>query len=209
MRRNNDTCDSINREAEEKAKHEAQKDQAKFINAAQFEKFMSYLKSGAAMEDFYKQQTGQVYMEHLIPRAKYVEKMRSVEWVHYQTEKEVIDDLVPVAIQDQFKKYLELVKNPVMQELARRSPVPDLPKLEFFNHQSTEPSPLYDVNLRIVKPSYLAFLTANLFTPKNPITKYPLLFTQMAAQCFMLGNFINATHGSSVDSPGKKVGKKL
>ena len=53
------------------------------------------------------------------------------------------------------------------------------------------------MDLGIVKPSYLAFLTANLFTPENPITKYPILFTQMAANCFMLGNFINATHGSS------------
>ena len=192
-----DTCDNINREAEEKAKHEAQQDQAKFTNAAQLEKFISYLKSGAAMEDFFKQQTGEIYMEHQIPRAEYVKNMRRVEWVHYQTTEEVIDDLIPVALQDQFDKYFTLVKDPDMQELARVSPVPDLPRLDFFDHESTEPSPLYDVNLGIVKPSYLAFLTANLFTPENPITKYPILFTQMAANCFMLGNFINATHGSS------------
>ena len=197
LKRNMDTCDNINREAEEKAKHEAQQDQAKFTNAAQLEKFMSYLKSGAAMEDFFKQQTGEIYMEHQIPRAEYVKNMRRVEWVHYQTTEEVIDDLIPVALQDQFDKYFTLVKDPDMQELARVSPVPDLPRLDFFDHESTEPSPLYDVNLGIVKPSYLAFLTANLFTPENPITKYPILFTQMAANCFMLGNFINATHGSS------------
>ena len=197
FKRNMDTCDNINKEAEEKAKHEAQQDQAKFTNAAQLEKFMSYLKSGAAMEDFFKQQTGEVYMEHQIPRAEYVKNMRRVEWVHYQTTEEVIDDLIPVALQDQFDKYFTLVKDPDMQELARVSPVPDLPRLDFFDHESTEPSPLYDVDLGIVKPSYLAFLTANLFTPENPITKYPILFTQMAANCFMLGNFINATHGSS------------
>ena len=205
LRRNMETCDNINTEAEEKTKHEAQKDQAKFTSAAQFEKFIDYLKSEAAMDDFYKQQTGQMYMEQLIPRAKYVENMRTVEWVHYQTKEEVIDDLVPRAIQKQFNEYLELVKNPIMQELARISPVPDLPRLEVFDHESTEPSPLYDVDLGIVKPSYLAFLTANLFTPENPITRYPVLFCQMAAQCFMLGNFINATHGSSAGTFDKRT----
>ena len=131
--------------------------------------------------------------------------MITVEWVHYQTKEEVIDDLVPTAIQKQFNEYLELVKDPIMQELARISPVPDLPRLEVFDHESTEPSPLYDVDLGIVKPSYLAFLTANLFTPENPITRYPVLFCQMAAQCFMLGNFINATHGSSAGTFDKRT----
>ena len=195
-RKNTETYERINKQVEATGRHPAQMDVARLINAEQFEKYLDYLKHPAATSDFFKQQTGQL-MEDLIPMSEYKKKLVQAEWVHYNTKQEVMDDLIRTELHPQFELYLTLLKSPVMQSLSKRSGLPDFPKLEYFDHKSTRPSALYDPVLGIIKPEYAAFLTANMFTPENPINKYPVLFTQMAAQTWTIGNFVNSHHASS------------